>query len=324
MPARNPGHPEPATVSNPAVLELYRKSRAEEFGITAGEFAAILDEVARKAVSLSVSVNSSSSSSVTSSSSSSLSGREKREFFSRLHVEDLALARACAAGNERAWQVFMIRFREKLYDAGRQITRDDASGRELADSVYAELYGTQTREGQRRSKLFSYGGRGPLGGWLRTVLAQEYINHYRKQRRLVSLDQECEEGAQFPAATAAAITAVDERLEIAVDEALRSLAAEDRFILASYFLDERTLAEIARALSVHESTISRKVEKLTKNVRKQILKSLISMGMSRREAEEALTADARDLSLDIRASLSQDSAPVTFSNRGAKAGEGGS
>lgn len=307
------------------MLELYRKSRAEEFGITAGEFAAILDDVARKGLSVSVSVNSPSSltSSSSSSPSSSSWSRERQEFFSRLHVEDLALARACAAGNERAWQVFMMRFREKLYDAGRQITRDDAAGRELANSVYAELYGTQTREGQRRSKLWSYGGRGSLGGWLRTVLAQEYINHYRKQRRLVSLDQECEEGTQFPAATAAAIAAVDERLEVAVDRALRSLAAEDRFVLASYFLDERTLAQIARSLSVHESTISRKVEKLTKSVRKQILKSLIGMGMSRREAEEALTTDARDLSVDIRASLSQDSAPVAFSNTGAKADERG-
>jgi RNA polymerase sigma-70 factor (ECF subfamily) len=101
------------------------------------------------------------------------------------------------------------------------------------------------------------------------------------------------------------------------------LPAEDRFVLASYFLDERTLAEIARALSVHESTISRKVEKLTKTIRKQITKLLIRMGMSRRQAEEALNADARDLRLDIRATLAQDSGNVAFSNREAKAGDGG-
>jgi len=302
MPASNLRHFE-GTESNPALLELYRKSRAEEFGITMGEFAAILEELAAKNLQESY--------------------KQKYDFFGRLHIEDLALARACAAGNERAWQVFMLRFREKLYDAGRQITRDDATGRELADSVYADLYGTQTREGQRHSKLSSYGGRGSLGGWLRTVLAQEYINHYRKQRRLVSLDRECEEGAQFPAAVADEITGVDKRLEQAVDEALRSLDPEDRFILASYFLDERTLAEIARSLSVHESTISRRVEKLTKNVRKQILKFLGGMGMSRREAEEALRADARDLRVDIRASLAQDSAQVAFSDREAKAGKGG-
>ena len=304
MSVRNRRNLEIGTELDAAVVELYRSSRAEEFGIPPPAFAEMLDEVAEKSIPGSAKP-------------------QKQDFFYRLHVEDLALARACAAGSERAWQVFMLRFREKLYDAGRQITRDDATGRELADSLYADLYGTHTREGRRQSKLFSYGGRGSLGGWLRTVLAQEYINHYRKHRRLVSLDRECEEGAQFPAATVAEIVSIDERLEQAVDQALRSLPAEDRFILASYFLDGRTLAEVAGALSVHESTISRKVEKLTKNLRKQIVKALTTMGMSRRQAEEALDADTRDLRLDIRTSLAQDSPNVAFSNREAKAGEGG-
>ena len=48
-------------------------------------------------------------------------------------------------------------------------------------------------------------------------------------------------------------------------------SAEDRFILASYYLDGRTLAEIARTLAVHESTISRKLDKLAKSLRKQIV-----------------------------------------------------
>jgi hypothetical protein len=46
--------------------------------------------------------------------------------------------------------------------------------------------------------------------------------------------------------------------------------------------------------------------------------------MNRRHAEEALTADVRDLTLDIRASLAQDSVAGAFSEKGAKAGEGGS
>ncbi len=304
MPEKSQPGRETKTELNSVILEAHRRSKAEEFGISAQEFAAILDEVAAKNISQAVPLRA-------------------QDFFARLHVEDLALARACAAGNERAWQVFMLRFREKLYDTGRQLTRDDATGRELADSVYADLYGTKTRAGRRQSKLFSYSGRGSLGGWLRTVLAQEYINRYRKHRRMVSLDRECEEGAQFPAASTESVIAIDERLEPAVDGALRALAEEDRFILASYFLDERTLAEVARALSVHESTISRKVEKLTKGLRKAILKGLIRMGMNRRQADEALAADARDLRLDIRASLAQDSANAAFSNREAKAGEVG-
>src|SRR5262250_1648504 len=127
----------------------------------------------------------------------------------------------CAAGHEHAWEVFMVRFRGKLYDVARQITREDSAGRELADSVYADLYGTKTRDGERVSKLNSYGGRGSLDGWLRTVLAQEYVNRYRRQRRLVSLDEESEEGTQYAAAQPAPLTPVDARLERATDDALR-------------------------------------------------------------------------------------------------------
>lgn len=293
------------TTALPAITELYCKGKAAEFGLGPEQFSAIVDEVVTRCVSV-------------------VSQKQKEEFCSRLYVEDLVLTRACAAGNERAWEVFMLRFRGKLYEVARQITREDSAGRELADSVYAELYGTKTRDGERVSKLSSYSGRGSLEGWLRTVLAQEYVNRYRRQRKLVSLDEESEEGTQYAAVEPEPVVPADARLARATDDALRSLSAEDRFVLASYFLDQRTLAQIARALSVHESTISRKVEKLTKGLRKQILKNLTKQGMSRRQAEEAMSADVRDVTLNIRASLAQDSVVAAFSEKGAKAGEGGS
>jgi RNA polymerase sigma-70 factor, ECF subfamily len=293
--------PSPETGAKTLLDELYRNSKAAELGLGDQEFLAILQEVSAK----------------------HSSGTSFEEFTGNLRIEDLVLARACAAGKERAWEAFMLRFREKLYDIARQITREDSSGRELADSVYADLFGTKVREGARVSKLASYSGRGSLEGWLRTVLAQEYVNTYRKQRRLVSLDQESEQGVQFEAAPSSETTSpAPSRLEQATDQALRSLAPQERFLLASYFLDGRTLAEIARALSVHESTISRKIDKLTNSLRKQVLKNLVRSGMNRRQAEETLTADVRDLALDLRASLAQDSLPNAFSEKSAKAGEG--
>ena len=62
----------------------------------------------------------------------------------------------------------------------------------------------------------------------------------------------------------------DNRLPQATDEALAFLSGEERTILSAYYLDGRTLAEIARMLGVHESTISRKLDKLAKSLRKQI------------------------------------------------------
>lgn len=285
------------SVVNELQAELHAKSACEKFGLTRESFAAILVEVGTKHAS------------------AASSETEVRTFFLSLRVDELALARACASGNNSAWEIFLTRFREKLYQSALRIAREDSAARELADTLYADLYGMNTREGQRVSKLASYTGRGSLEGWLRTVLAQEYVNRYRRTKRLVSLDEESEEGIQFRAPDPEPLPSLDGRLAQATDEALAFLSAEDRMVLSAYYLDERTLAEIARMLGVHESTISRKLDKLTKALRKQILAGLARRGMSRRQAEEALEADVRDLRVDLRKSLAQDSSPAPFSEK---------
>src|SRR2546427_7991273 len=282
------------------------QAKTQEYGLEREQFVAILNEIGAKYLP------------------PQPSEREREEFFASLRLEELALARACAAGHERAWEIFMVRYREKLYDIAAYIAKESSAARELADSIYADLYGTGTREGKRISKLASYTGRGSLEGWLRTVLAQEYVNRYRKQRRLVSLDEESEAGVQFAAAEPDLAPRYDPRVEAATDQALAALSAEDRFVLVSYYLDHRTLAEIARTLRVHESTISRRLDKLTKTLRKQILATLRRKGMSRRQGEEALQMDVRDLHVDIRTCLAQETSAKPFSDKKAEAqaGEG--
>jgi len=284
------------------VAELYPKSRAESFGLGREEFAGILSEIAAKHAP-------------------GASTKETQAFCCSLRIEELALARACAAGHNQAWEAFLLRYREKLFEIANYITKESSAGRELADSMYADLYGTTLRDGQRVSKLASYTGRGSLEGWLRTVMAQEHVNRYRRRRRLVSLDEESEEGVQFAAPERAEVIAVDPRVEAAADEALAALPAEDKFVLAAYFLDERTLAEIARTLSVHESTISRKLDRLAKSLRKQILANLVQRGLSRRQAQEALQVDVRDLRVGIRERLTQETTNSSFSEKKAEARE---
>jgi RNA polymerase sigma-70 factor, ECF subfamily len=290
----------------PCVAELYVRSGGAKYGLTAAEFAAILGEIRKKYLPADASLET------------------IRELYMSLRVEDLALARACAAGAEHAWEAFILRFREKLYDVAGYIAKESSAARDLADSLYSDLYGTINRDGQRVCKLNSYTGRGSLEGWLRTVMAQEYVNRYRRQRRLVSLDEETEEGKQFAAPDPGTEAAVDPRIGLATDQVLGGLSAEDRFVLASYYLDERTLAEIARALGVHESTISRKLGRMAKSLRKKILAVLIRQGMSRRQAQEALEVDVRDLRVNIRARLTQERDTAAFPDRKAeaRAGEG--
>jgi RNA polymerase sigma-70 factor (ECF subfamily) len=203
-----------------------------------------------------------------------------------------------------------------MHSMALHITRDAAHAAELADSLFADLYGVSTRDDARRSKLVFYTGRGSLEGWLRTVMAQEFINRYRKQKRTVSLEEQTEEGVQFAAAVPDPADTPGrestERLEAATDEALAELSAEDRFTLASYYLDERTLAEIARTLGLHESSVSRRLDRLAAGLRKRILAGLRTRGLSHAQAAEALETDVRDLQLNLRSRFVQDSGPRSF------------
>ena len=280
-----------------AAVALYERSGAAAYGLTTERFSVILDEILRKYFAHTVSQSSAS---------------QKIDFCASLRLEELALARACAAGNEQAWRDFISRYRQKLHSMALHITRDNAHAADLADSLFADLYGVNARDGVRKSKLLSYTGRGSLEGWLRTVMAQEFVNRYRKQKRAVSLEEQTDEGMQFAAPVPEPESNSDPRLETATDEALAQLSAEDRFTLASYYLDGRTLAEIASALGLHESSISRRLDRLATGLRKRIVAGLRALGMSHAQATEALETDVRDIRLNLRSRLTQDSSTNTF------------
>src|SRR6266852_4231020 len=240
--------PVQSALADEQAFALHQRCGAAAYGMDREQFAAILREIQGRYLPQGT-------------------PEEAADFCGALRLDELVLARACAAGNERAWQDFISRYRQKLHSMALHITRDGVHAAELADSLFADLYGVNARDGVRRSKLVFYTGRGSLEGWLRTVMAQEFINRYRKQKRTVSLEEQTEEGVQFAAAIPepafASDRTTDQLLEAATDEALAELSSEDRFTLASYYLDGRTLAEIARTLGLHESSVSRRLDRLS-------------------------------------------------------------
>ena len=148
-------------------------------------------------------------------------------------------------------------------------------------------------------------------GWLRSTLAQRHVDHHRRTWRESPLP-EPGTGTEPTATTQTSPEPVElTRLSHALAQVLEQLTPEDRFLLASYFLDQHTLLEIARLLRVHEATISRKLKRLTTDIHKQLLKQLQAGGLSRRAAEEAMFTDPRDLTLNLR-TLLQSSPPATF------------
>jgi RNA polymerase sigma-70 factor (ECF subfamily) len=290
-------------VLTPALIEeLCPISEAASCGLTQAEFSAALTAVGAKH-------HYNQPSEIRSTAAQQIA------FYRTLRLPEFALAQACALGREPAWQRFFSLYRVPLTQAAIAITGSATLGHDLADSLYAELFGLATPGGERRSPLASYSGRGSLLGWLRTTVAQRHVDHHRRTYRETPLEAiEGSEAAASPTASTMPLPAELARLTHAVASTLEGLPPEDRFLLAAYFLDRQTLLQIARLLHVHEATVSRKLKRLTADLRKQLLHNLQSGGLSRRAAEEALGADPRDLELNLR-SLLQTSQPQPFSDR---------
>lgn len=272
------------------VEELYTSCEAAQLGWTTGEFAAML------AITL----------------NRRPEGVGVDSYLRGLHLQDLALAQACARSYEPAWNQFIDCYREPLKQAATAISKSSSIGEELADSLYAELFGLKDPHGERRSPLVTYSGRGSLMGWLRTTLAQRYVDRFRRTHREAPLEEG--ELAAINDAESSPDDVARLRLETTIHTTLRELEPEDRFLLASYFLDGRTLLEIARLLRVHEATVSRKLKRLTNSVRKQLLRELQRRGLKKAAAEEALGIDPRDLNVNLRKILQTPTGP-SFPNK---------
>lgn len=291
----------PPSASTPGVVKaierLYPDSGAARYGISPEQFLQFVTAVVTKYAA-------------------DAAESEQLLLLEKLRIDELILARACSAGNDAAWETFLLRFRASLYECAYRIAGNDATGQEIADELYANLYGIPNRDGRRISKLDYYMGRGSLEGWLRSVLSQHYIDRCRSYAKDVSLEEQVESGASFAACEETAAAAPDPRLAAALDTTLDELSSEDRFVLASYYLDRCTLAQLARTLRVHESTMSRRLDRLVTHLRKQVVRRLRASGLNTRQCEELMQdLDVRDLDLNVAAKLRQETATAAFYNK---------
>ena len=238
-------------------------------------------------------------------------------FLESLHLEDLALACACREGRDAAWEHFVATFRQDLRRAGRAVA-GETDGAELSDSLYADLYGLEVRDGERRS-LFSYfHGRSKLSTWLHAVLAQRHVDIVRSRRRTEPIE-EAEAAGKLDDRVASAEPDPDRArlgalFRQAVVAALASLDARQRLRLACYYVQQLTLAQIGRLLGEHEATVSRKLNRARHDLRVRIERILREdHRLSSAEVTSCLEYATDDGALDLSGILTglPESAPGT-------------
>lgn len=192
-------------------------------------------------------------------------------------MKDLELARRCAEGDEQAWETFVREYRPLLYRAADAL--DPTQGaRDIADSLYADLYGIARADGRRQSLFHYYEGRSSLGTWLRAVLAQRFVDRLRSERRMAPL---ADDGEDPPHQTASGSREPDfdrERYVALVQQSLRravaALEAQDRLRLSCYYVQALTLAQTGRILRESEASTSRHLARTRLALRRDVEREL--------------------------------------------------
>jgi RNA polymerase sigma factor (sigma-70 family) len=188
------------------------------------------------------------------------------------HASDLELARLCAGGDERAWERFVREYRPVLYRAADALDRTGAA-REIADSLYGDLYGVRDGQRERQSLFHYFQGRSSLATWLRAVLAQRYVDRLRVQRKLEPLpaEESAAGGAEPPDPDAPRYAAL---VRAALGQAMARLATRDRLRLACYYVQELTLAQTGRVMKESEATASRQLARTRRTIRDDVERQL--------------------------------------------------
>jgi RNA polymerase sigma-70 factor (ECF subfamily) len=241
-----------------------------------------------------------------------------KQFIEEVRADDLCLIIACEKGDEKAWEYLVANFDTTVKSAARKISQNNDDAEDLASSIWAELYGLrQDSEGNKKSKLAYYSGRGSLAGWLRAVVSQLAIDEYRKQSRFVQVEENRDfenlaEESSNNSENDLVVHHADNPEELltgeqtsrdvalALKHAVESLDAEDKLVMKLYYFDDLKLKEIAAMFGYHEATASRKLVRIQSEIRRSVEKKLRSEhGWNENEVKRFLSETASKLGLSV-------------------------
>jgi RNA polymerase sigma-70 factor, ECF subfamily len=193
---------------------------------------------------------------------------------SKLQLEDLFLAVACARGDRIAWEYFADDYLAMIRKYALRACRNPSEAEDLAQNLV-------TRFMEDSSRLGSYNGRGSLAAWLRVSVAHAAIDRFRRNAKQVSLEAVEEETGNVLPQPSPDLPAED-RLDRSwgpilcniVTEEIRKIPPRDRLLLCLYYLQAIPLRLIGRHFRVHEATASRWLDGLRRKLRKNIEREL--------------------------------------------------
>ncbi|HEY6249781.1 MAG TPA: sigma-70 family RNA polymerase sigma factor [Candidatus Angelobacter sp.] len=209
------------------------------------------------------------------------------EFVKGLHGPDLYLATSCAqncpgtsngslqaTASENAsvaWKTLEKTYKGFICDLVRFFYSTTFAAQDLADSILADLF-LPDRSGS--SRIASYDGRSSLSTWLRVVVCNRAINAKRCSAVVKNTDIQAEIPDE-PALQNIELTVRAKRYGKALGDSLatacRGLTPRERLILLWRYEDSLQLGQIARLLGIHQSNVTRQLERMQNKLRDEVI-----------------------------------------------------
>jgi RNA polymerase sigma-70 factor len=196
-------------------------------------------------------------------------------FIASLHTSDLILSLACARGDDAAWRRFCELYRNHVESLTRNLMGRRSDPEELCDALWVDLF---LPDSSGNSRIASYDGRSSLATWLRVVVNNRVINELqRKNFRWTTLDV-IREPSDPPALRSVEARVSCERYQQIIyrsfEYASRRLTSDERTLLLLRYDKGYQLGHISRMYSVHQSTITRQLDKIVGRFRTDVVSML--------------------------------------------------
>lgn len=207
-------------------------------------------------------------------------------FVAGLHGRDLYLATACAQyspantakssqGEQEQssipWKAFEKTYKTYIRSLARFFHRESFLAEDLADNMLADLF-LPDRSGA--SRIASYDGGSALSTWLRVILCNRFINARRNSSTSQSKQLQTDIPDQ-PALNNIESAVRTQRygpvLEDALLSACRNLTPRERLVLLWRYEQGLRLGTIARLLGIHQSNVTRQLERMQKKLRDEVV-----------------------------------------------------
>src|SRR5882672_1617033 len=211
-------------------------------------------------------------------------------FTKGLHGVDLYLAVACAQYTPKsaeesqaslaseqaslAWKTLESTYKHFIRGLAHFFFRKGFVSQDLADSIFADLF-LPDRSGT--SRIASYDGRSSLSTWLRVVVSNRAINAQRSSASTQSVELLTDipdEPALENVDSGLRMRRYQSALEGSLVAVCHSLTSRERLILLWRYEDGLQLGEIAKLLGIHQSNVTRQLERLQSKLREQIVEIL--------------------------------------------------